>query len=333
MKTERLVDSYGRTIRSLRISVTEICNFRCVYCSSADIGLVPPSNYLTRHEIERVTRIACGLGITKVRLTGGEPLMRPDLTEIVRSLKSVEGLEELAITTNASRLAPKLAELKAAGLDRINISLDSMDPERFKEITLVDACREVMSNVSAALEHGFPVKVNVVALKGLRREEIISFVRLAFERPLEIRFLEFMPLCGEAWKPELFLPIAEVRSLVHEHFDLEELPRHDAPAQSFRIRGGAGRVGFIASLTESFCGSCSRIRLTSDGKIRPCLFSNTEVPLKDLLRSGAPDEKIADAIRLAAWIKPEGNHFHAKPFSPEETAVRGAGPAIRKIGG
>lgn len=332
MKPEGLLDSFGRRVRSLRISLTELCNFRCTYCTAASISILPPSHYLTRQEVARFTRVANTLGIEKVRLTGGEPLLREDLAEIVRSLKDA-GTKEVSITTNASRLAPMLMPLKEAGLDRINISLDSMDPQRFREVTLVDAFREVMRAVFLALEAGFPVKLNMVALKGLTRREILEFTGLARDWPLDVRFLEFMPLCGEAWRPDLVFTIREIRSIVEEHFELEEMPRGDAPAQTFRLLSGKGRVGFIGSLTESFCGDCSRIRLTSDGNIRPCLFSEVQVPVKKLLRENAPDEMIADAIREAVRIKPAGNAFREKPFDPSEEVLRGAGPAIRKIGG
>jgi cyclic pyranopterin phosphate synthase len=332
MSTDRLLDSYGREIRSLRISLTELCNFRCVYCTTPSIPILPSSHYLTRPEVTRFVRIALSLGIEKVRLTGGEPLLREDLVDIVHSLKEV-GVPDLSITTNGSRLAPMLDGLKKAGLDRINISLDSISAERFREITLVDAFREVMKVVFLALEAGFPVKLNMVALKGLTSAEILEFVGLAKKWPLDVRFLEFMPLCGESWAPNLVVPIAEIRSIVQEHFDLEELPRWDAPAQTFRLVSGKGKVGFIGSLTESFCNQCSRIRLTADGNIRPCLFSEVQVPVKKLLREGAPDEAIEAAFWEAARIKPAGNVFREKPFDPSEIEMRGAGPAIRKIGG
>lgn len=332
MSFEILRDSYGRRIRSLRISLTELCNFRCVYCTTSTTTILPPAHYLSRQEILRFVTVALKLGIDKVRLTGGEPMLREDIVDIVRSLKTA-GVDDLSITTNGSRLAPLLAGLKEAGLDRINISLDSMNADRFKEVTLVDAFREVMRSAFLALEAGFPVKLNMVALKGLTRREILEFVGLAEKWPLDVRFLEFMPLCGEAWRPDLVLPIAEIRSIVQEHYLLEEVAREDSPAQTFRLCAGRGKVGFIASLTESFCGQCSRIRLTTDGNLRPCLFSDIQVPLKVLLRGNAPDEAIENAIREAARIKPAGNAFYERPFDPAEEAVRGAGPAIRNIGG
>ncbi|MDP2644023.1 MAG: GTP 3',8-cyclase MoaA [Desulfobacterales bacterium] len=332
METEKLYDSFGRRVRSLRISLTELCNFRCIYCTTSSISILPSSHYLTRYEIHRFVCIANKLGIEKVRLTGGEPMLREDIVEIVQSVKTT-GTQEVSITTNGSRLAPMLSALKKAGLDRINISLDSMNAERFREVTLVHAFREVMQSVFLALKAGFPVKLNMVALKGLTRDEILEFVGLARDWPLDVRFLEFMPLCGEAWRPDLVFPIGEIRSIVQDHFQLEEIPRDDAPAQTFRLISGKGRVGFIGSLTESFCDQCSRIRLTADGNIRPCLFSGTQVPIKALLRENAPDAAIAAAIREAVRIKPAGNAFRNQSFDSSEETLRGAGPAIRKTGG
>lgn len=333
MEPDCLIDSYGRRIRSLRISLTELCNFRCLYCSASVPPLVPPSEYLTKPEIVRFVRVAAGLGLEKVRLTGGEPLLRRDLPEIVRAIKNETGITEVGITTNGSRLGERLEELRDAGLDRLNISLDSLNAARFEEVTLVDAFRTVMRSIFLALEAGFAVKINTVALKGLTRHEVLEFAALARDWPLEVRFLEFMPLCGSDWKAGLFLSVAEVRSIVQEYYQLEALERGDAPAQSFRIRGGKGRIGFIGSLTESFCNQCSRIRLSADGHIRPCLFSDVQVSVRELLRTGAPDAAVAEAIREAARLKPEGNAFRRVPFDPRETAARGEGPSIRKIGG
>lgn len=331
-----LSDSHGRRINYLRISLTDLCNFRCVYCTPREgLATMPTSKYLVKEEILRFVRIAGHMGITRVRLTGGEPLLRKDIVDIVRSLKSVESVKDLSITTNGSRLKNLVEPLKEAGLDRINISLDSLDPDRFKEITLTDCYQQVMEATFSALNAGFPVKLNMVVLNGLTSEEIIRFVRLAHDFPLEVRFLEFMPLCGSGWRPDLVLAIGTVRDIVRAHFDLKELPRKDNVAQAYEIVGGKGKVGFIASLTESFCDQCSRIRLSADGRIQPCLFSNQEVSVKALLRENAPDEKIMDAIRYAAQIKPRGNWFRDNPFRPDDLIDESllSTPMIRKIGG
>lgn len=312
-----LVDSYGRKITYLRVSLTDACNFKCIYCVPPDgFSSMDRTCYLNREEVVRFVRLAGTVGIERVRLTGGEPLLRHDIVEIVRDIKKETAVKDLSITTNGSRLQPFLKPLKTAGLDRINISLDSLDPERFKQVTQSHLYHHVLESTYSALEIGFPIKLNMVALKGLSAEEIIRFVQLAFDYPLEVRFLEFMPLCGSGWSSEMVFPIADIRSIISERFSLkEETARRDQVAQTFSIAGGKGRVGFIASLTESFCDQCSRVRMTADGKIRPCLFSEVEVPVGDLLRKNAADEEIIAALREAVRIKPAGNQFRNQPFN------------------
>lgn len=318
--TTSLVDSYRRKITYLRVSLTDACNFKCIYCVPPGVSSsMKPSCYLNREQIVRFVHLACSVGIERVRLTGGEPLLRHDIVEIIRDIKKETTVKDLSITTNGSRLQPFLKPLKAAGLDRINISLDSLDPERFKQVTLSHLYRQVIESTYDALEIGFPVKLNMVALKGLSAEEIIRFVQLAFDYPLEVRFLEFMPLCGSGWSSELVVPIADIRSIIRERFFLkEETDRKDQAAQTFSITGGKGKVGFIGSLTESFCDQCSRIRMTADGKLRPCLFSEVEVPLGHLLRQNAGDEEIIAALREAVRIKPAGNQFRNRPFKEQD---------------
>lgn len=337
--TDVLLDSFGRRIDYLRISVTNLCNFRCVYCSpSRDIPECFSSYLLTRREILRFVQIASKLGVCRIRLTGGEPLLRKDILDIVADLKSVEGIQDLSMTTNGSRLIELLNPLKQAGLDRINISLDSMDPNRFKTITLSTAYSRVFQSVFAALKAGFPVKLNMVALKGLSEQEIVDFTRLAFDYPLHVRFLEFMPLCGEGWQSGLVIPFENIRKVVENHFQLKLIARENNPAQTFKVLNGKGFVGFIAPLTESFCDNCSRMRLLSDGSIQPCLFSNERVSVRDLLRRNRPEDEIRNAIRQAVQIKPKGNWFHDRPFHENEEysyldqRLRN-GPLIRNIGG
>jgi len=332
---DMLVDSFGRRVNYLRISLTDHCNFRCVYCVPPEgFSSVSNSLYLTSQEIARFVSIISKFGVNRIRLTGGEPLLRKDLLDIVRNIKKVPGIEDLSITTNASLLKPLIQPLKEAGLDRINISLDSLDPKRFKEITLSDSFNTVYEATFLSLKAGFSIKLNMVIMKGLTQEEILRFVDLAVSHPIEVRFLEFMPLCGEAWQKDLVVPIQEIRQIVHEHYNLEELPRADNVAQSYSIEGGKGGVGFIASLTESFCASCSRFRLSADGKIFPCLFSHVQVSVKDLLRNNVTDDKIIEAIQLAAQLKPKGNQFSEKPFkeTPADFETLST-PLIRQIGG
>lgn len=316
MASEALFDSFGRRINYLRISLTDLCNFRCIYClPTGGLPVLPKSQLLTRSEIVRFVKIIGRVGITRIRLTGGEPLLRPDLLDIVKSLKEIKTVKDLSITTNGSRLKQLLGPLKEAGLDRINISLDSLNPKRFHEITRSHAYRPVLEAIFSALEMGFPVKLNLVAVKGLTVEEIIRFVTLACKYPFEVRFLEFMPLAGDAWTKDRFLPMAFIRSVVREHFELEpDGARGEQVAETFKIRGGKGKVGFIASLTESFCDRCSRMRLSSDGNLFPCLFSETQVSVRRLLRENASDEDILAAVREAARLKPRGNWFREHPY-------------------
>lgn len=331
-----LVDPWGRRITTLRVSLTENCNFRCSYCSPEKIlQSFSSSQYLQPEEIERFVRIASRLGIEKIRVTGGEPLLRKEILEILARIRSVPAVRDLSLTTNGSLLEPMLIPLRKAGLDRLNISLDSLDPGRFRRITGSDSFEKIYAAVFASLGAGFPVKLNIVALADLGEEEIVRLVNLAAENPLEVRFLEFMPLCGPGWESEKVLTSAQIREIVLRHFDLVPLPRNGAVAQSFGIGKGKGRVGFIGSLTESFCNECSRFRLSADGRIFPCLFSDVQVPVRSLLRAQAPDATLLDALREAARTKPKGNRFQEEPFARENFSSAGMEqtPFIRLIGG
>jgi cyclic pyranopterin phosphate synthase len=335
MAVQSLVDRYGRRINTLRISLTDRCNFRCVYCMPPEgIPLMPKSDYLTVDEITRFVRVVGRLGVARYRLTGGEPLLRKEVIEIVRSLKRVDTVRELSITTNGSLLTRLARPLREAGLDRLNISLDSLEAERFREVTLYSQYRDVREGVRTALLEGFPVKLNVVVIQGISPDEIVDFVRMAVTHDLDVRFLEFMPLCGTGWRPDLVYPIGRVRDIVAEHFTLAELPRGDKPAQSFAIAGGKGKVGFIAPLSEPFCERCSRIRISADGVLRPCLFSDYEVSLAGLLKGGASDERLSEAIRYAVANKPRGSQFADEPFEGDRYDSQVTmGPFIRSIGG
>ena len=314
-----LQDSYGRTIDYLRVSLTDACNFRCVYCvSPGNTEKIEPDSILTREEILRFVGLAASLGVRRIRLTGGEPLLRTDILDIVRRIKSLGLIEDLSITTNGSRLRPLLKPLKEAGLDRLNISLDALDPDRFKKITLSAAFFEVERAFYEAVAMGFPVKLNVVAVKGLTYQEVLKFVLIAKNNPVEVRFLEFMPLCGEAWDADLVIPVSAIKKMCQEHLNLiPDEERGNRVAETYRVEGGQGKIGFIGSLTESFCDQCSRIRITADGKIKPCLFSDVEVSVGGLLKKSASDDEILQALRQAAAIKPAGNMFREEPFNPE----------------
>jgi cyclic pyranopterin phosphate synthase len=331
MKAPPLVDRYGRRVRTLRISLTEHCNFRCTYCMPPEgLGASPRASHLSLDQLERIVRTMGDMGVDRYRLTGGEPMLRPDIIEIVRRLSGIETVRELSMTTNGSLLAHKAAALRDAGLDRINISLDSLDRERFNEVTRSRLYDQVREGVEAAIAAGFPLKINVVVMAGMTEREILDFVTLAVERELEVRFLEFMPLCGSAWERERVLEIGEVRSVVARHFPLEALPRDGHPAQVFRVAGA--RVGFIAPLSEPFCEDCSRIRMSADGGVQPCLFDAGNYPLAPALSGGA--NEVEDSIRAAVWAKSAGSQFNDAPLgSDTEVEYSIDGPMIRHIGG
>ena len=336
--TAALVDGWGRRVRVLRLSLTDRCNFRCVYCVPPEgVSRIPRRSWLGVESIERIVRACANMGVRRVRLTGGEPLLRPRVVDVVRAIRSVRGVEEVAMTTNGSRLAPLAGELRAAGLDRVNVSLDSLRADRFVAITNYHRPERVRAGIDAALEAGLSVKINVVVMRGMPEEEILDFVRLACERRVEVRFLEFMPLCGGAWRPDRVYPVEEIRARIERHFRLEALPRGDAPAEPMRVVDGGGRIGFVGSLTRPFCDACSRIRVSADGRLRPCLFSTTSVDLRPALASGS-DDALERAIRRAVARKPRGNAYRERPFDPACTvervrARRMAGVSIRTIGG
>lgn len=332
---QELRDQYGRRVATLRISLTEHCNFRCVYCMPPD-GLphTDSEKYLSHDELERFVRLVAARGINRVKLTGGEPLIRKDIVDVVRLLKGIDGVDELSLTTNASRLPQLARPLRDAGLDRINISLDSLDKHRFAEITRVDQLDLVWAGIRETLRVGFPLKINVVVLDDMTQAEILDFADLAVEHDIDVRFLEFMPLCGSAWEGKRVYPIKDVRDTIRGRYELVERVRGDKPAQSFEIAGGRGRVGFIASLTEPFCADCSRMRLTADGKIRPCLFSNYELDVASALRNGS-DKEVNEVIECVVWNKPWGSDFMTDPFRVGEARERDAktAPLIHNIGG
>ncbi|MBI2340933.1 MAG: GTP 3',8-cyclase MoaA [Deltaproteobacteria bacterium] len=323
-----LHDSYARNLTYLRISLTDRCNFRCVYCMPPEgIKLLPRAEVLTLEEIERLARIFVSLGVNKIRLTGGEPLLRKRIVYLVSSLSRFDGLRELGLTTNGSFLADLAFPLKEAGLNTVNVSLDSLNRERFARITLRDELPEVLSGVTRALEAGLAVKINAVALSDLTRDEVVHFCRLAQNYPLEVRFLEFMPLCGTGYKPELVAPFKGIKSWVFDEMDLVPLPRDENVAETYQVKDGPGRIGFIASMSEPFCGTCTRLRLTSTGGLRLCLFSPLEIDLRTPLRSGAADDEIADLIRKGVWKKPKGHEEYLGKTQYREL------PKIRMLGG
>jgi len=336
-----LVDRFGRRATTLRVSLTDRCNFRCVYCMPPEgMPYQSKSDQLTIDELARVVRLTGMLGVSRYRLTGGEPLLRTDIVAIVERLRAIDSVGELSITTNASLLERLAAPLRRAGLDRLNISLDSLDPERFSAVARYEKYQSVRNGIEAALAAGFPIKINVVVMAGMTEEEICDFVQMAIDRAIEVRFLEFMPLCGSAWQAKRVLPIPQIRSIVQEHFQLQARSRADHPAETFDISDTGGRVGFIAPLSEPFCENCSRIRITAHGRIRPCLFSETEVDLLPLIRAKCSDAVLVEALKTAVWNKQPGSQFKDTPFPADGNGARyddahlaPKGPLIRNIGG
>ena len=317
-----LIDTFGRLHDNLRISVTDRCNIRCFYCMPEhEVRFVERSAILTFEEIERFARVAAGLGVRKIRVTGGEPLVRKDLPVLIEKLRRVEGIDDIALTTNGVLLAAQAQALYQAGLRRLNIHLDTLDREKFCRITRRDDLGRVLEGIEAARRTGFgPIKVNVVAVKNLIEPDIAPMARFGRENDIEIRYIEFMPLDSQGlWDRSKVLTADDIIGiLTREVGALEELPDGDprAPATEYRFKDGIGRVGFIASVSRPFCLNCNRIRLTADGKLRYCLFAVEEMDVLGLLRGGASDEDLAAAIRdnvRAKWI---GHEINTSRFVP-----------------
>src|SRR4030042_4435059 len=311
-------DSHQRTIDYLRVSITDRCNLRCVYCMPSD-GLMPLEHkeILRYEEIIRVVRIAAGIGVRKVRITGGEPLARKNVIYLISEIGNIEGIKDLSLTTNGillSRYADKLVE---AGLKRINISLDSLLPDRFKEITRGGDLNLVLKGIEAAEKAGLsPIKINMVPIRGLNADEIEDFAKLTLNLPYQVRFIEFMPFGTEGlWSPERFVSVEEIKSIVESVGPLTPAKlKKSGPARYFRFDRAPGVIGFISPISNHFCGECNRLRLTADGKLRPCLFSETEIDLNPALRGGAPDNEIERLIRLSIEVKPEGHNLWNEMF-------------------
>jgi GTP 3',8-cyclase len=321
----QLLDGHGRAIGDVRISVTDRCGFRCRYCMPAEgMQWLPRSELLTFEEIERVVRVLAEMGVRDVRLTGGEPLVRRELPRLVEMLAAIPELREIALTTNGYLLERDAAALVAAGVTRFNVSIDSLQRERFTEMTRRDALAQVLRGLEAlaAFPEAHPVKVNAVAMRGFTEQEVIPFARFAREHPYEVRFIEFMPLDADhSWTHDDVLTGEEIRAAIDATFPLEEEPREpSATARTFRFRDGRGRIGFISPVSEPFCADCNRIRLTADGQLRTCLFSLRETDLRAVLRDGADDAELDSVIRAAVWRKELKHHVNDPGFvQPERT--------------
>jgi GTP 3',8-cyclase len=315
-----LLDSFGRAHNNLRISVTDRCNIRCFYCMpETDVQFVERREILSFEEIERFVRIAVGLGVNKVRVTGGEPLVRRDLPELIRRLAAIPGIKDLALTTNGVLLREMAGPLYEAGLRRINVHLDTLDRARFLEITRRDELERVLAGIETAKRLGYgPIKLNAVAVKNLVEPDIVPLARYARENGFEVRYIEFMPLDAQnLWdRSKVLMADQMVEMLSREICPLEEIPDRDprAPALEYRFADGVGRVGFIASVSRPFCLNCNRIRLTADGKLRYCLFAIEEADVKALMRGGAPDDEIVALVRANVAAKWEGHEINTTRF-------------------
>ena len=320
MNTLPLIDSFGRVHTSLRISVTDRCNIRCFYCMPEEgVKFVARDQILSFEEIERFVRIAAGLGVYKVRVTGGEPLVRRDLPVLIRRLAAIPGIRDLALTTNGVQLAELAEPLYAAGLRRLNVHLDTLDRRRFSQISRRDELDKVLAGIAVAKRLGFgPIKLNAVAVKNLVEPDIVPLARFGREHGFEVRFIEFMPLdAQQLWDRGKVLSAGEIiETISREIAPLVPIPDADprAPALEYQFADGIGRVGFIASVTRPFCMNCNRLRLTADGKLRYCLFAIEEDDVKDMLRRPAPDAEIAALIRRNVAGKWEGHEINSSRF-------------------
>jgi cyclic pyranopterin phosphate synthase len=313
-----LTDTFGRVHNNLRISVTDRCNLRCTYCMPEEVVFLDRGALLTFEEITRFVEIAAPLGIDKIRLTGGEPLLRRDLPRLVRMLVAIPGIRDVGLTTNGILLADQAQAFFDAGLRRINISLDTLNPERFRQLTRRDGLDRVIAGILAAKKAGFdPIKINAVSIRGITEAEVVPLARFAREYGLEMRFIEYMPIGADHWeRGKVYFAHEIMEQLEREIAPLVPVEDYDprAPAMEFRYTDGGGNIGIIASVSRPFCLSCNRLRLTAEGKLRNCLFALEETDIKPLLRGDVQEEKIADAIRQNVLAKWEGHEINTGRF-------------------
>jgi GTP 3',8-cyclase len=327
---EPLRDAHGRSLADLRVSVTDRCNFRCQYCMPADgLPWLERSEILSFEEIERLVRLLVSLGIEDVRLTGGEPLVRRDFPRLVSMLAAIRGLRDLSLTTNGYLLERDAAALVAAGIDRVNVSIDSLARDRFFQITRRDALPQVLRGLEAIAAHPEvgPIKVNAVAIRDFTEDEVLRFAELARRTDFQVRFIEFMPLDGDgAWEPDSVLTGAEIRALIEARYPLVEREREpSATARVFGFADRDGEIGFINPVSEPFCADCNRLRLTAEGKLRTCLFSIHETDLREPLRAGATDAELEAIVRDAAWRKELKHHVGEPGFRPPSRTMSAIG--------
>ena len=323
----KLIDNFGREISYLRVSITDRCNYRCIYCQpERQFEFIPHEEILRYEEIVEIVQEAVELGITKVRITGGEPLVREGIVDFIRQLKKIDKLEDISLTTNGFFLSEYAEKLKAAGLNRVNISLDSLQEEKYRRIARAGSLKKVLKGIDSAFKAGLlPIKINTVVMKGINDDEIDDFVKLALLRPLNIRFIELMPSGEEVIKEfkNKFISVQKIKEKLIKKYLLRpiKISTSNGPAKYFQIEGGKGTVGFINALSQHFCKTCNRIRLTSEGKLRPCLFSNKEIDIKSEIRNSEKlntsipylrkkliQEKIIEAVKL----KPASHQLNTK---------------------
>jgi cyclic pyranopterin phosphate synthase len=325
MQLEPLRDGHGRLIGDLRVSVTDRCNFRCQYCMPAEgLPWLEREEILSFEEIVRIVSLLAAMGVRDVRLTGGEPLVRRDFPRLASMLAAVPGVEDLSLTTNGFLLERDAEALVSAGINRFNVSIDSLQRDRFYEITRRDALPQVLRGLERLAEfpEAYPIKVNAVAIRDFTEEEVLPFAELARRTPYEIRFIEFMPLDADhAWTPDQVLTGAEIRAAVEAVYPLEAEPREpSSTSRVYRFADGQGRIGFINPVSEPFCADCNRIRLTADGRLRTCLFSLRETDLRGPIRAGVDDRELEHIVRRAVWQKELKHHVGEPGFiQPERT--------------
>ena len=304
-----LFDSFGRCINYLRLSVTDRCNLRCIYCMPPEgIPLMPHSEVLSYEEISTVVQVGAKLGLNKIRLTGGEPLVRAELSKLVQMLSQIEGIDEASLTTNGTLLKRYGLELKQAGLSRVNVSLDTLRAERFRHITRLGKLEDVLDGIEAAKDAGLhPVKINMVVMRDINDDEVLDFANMTYKEGWHVRFIELMPFVDVAG----FVPSSEIRQHIESLGTLEPCSpiTGNGPARYYRLPGARGTIGFISPITEHFCSTCNRMRLTSDGKLCPCLLSDDEIDLKELLRHNASLQELERLILKAVASKPERHHL------------------------
>ncbi|HEY1522970.1 MAG TPA: GTP 3',8-cyclase MoaA [Solirubrobacteraceae bacterium] len=316
---EPLVDGHGRLIGDLRVSVTDRCNFRCQYCMPAEgLPWLERGEILSFEEIARLVGVLAGMGVADVRLTGGEPLVRRDFPRLVGMLKQIDELHEVSLTTNGFLLERDAEALVQAGVDRFNVSVDSLQRDRFYELTRRDALPQVLRGLErlATFPAAHPIKINAVAIRGFTEEEVLPFARLARSSGYQVRFIEYMPLDADhAWTAEQVLTGEEIRAAIDAVYPLESEPREpSSTARVYRFADGPGRIGFINPVSEPFCGDCNRIRLTADGRLRTCLFSLNETDLRGPVRAGASDSELETIVRDAVWRKELKHHVGEPGF-------------------